>query len=66
MKKNILGNPPNHFLKDFGVILSQFLEEFSKLFEETGNLEKCNLSHAKPLFLSILIMTFPRIFQDKF
>ena len=22
----VLGNPPNHFLKDFGVILRQFLE----------------------------------------
>ena len=34
-------------------MLSQFLEQFSQLFEETGNLEKCNLSNAKPLFLSI-------------
>ena len=59
----VLGNPPNRFLKDCWVILSQFLEWFSQLFEETGNLEKCNLSHAKPLFFSIQRQGFSSFFH---
>ena len=61
-----LGNPPDHFLKDFGVILSQFLEQFSKVFEETENLEKCNPYNAKPLFLSIQRQGFSSFFQAFF
>ena len=58
-----MGNPANQFLKDFWVILSQFLAWFSQLFEETGNLEKCNPSHAKPLFLSIQRQGFSSFFH---
>ena len=59
----VLGNPANQFLKDFGVILRQFLEWLSQLFEETGNLEKCNPSNAKSLFLSIQRQGFSSFFH---
>ena len=40
-----------------------FLEKFSKLFEDTGNLEKCNPSNAKPLFCSIQRQGFSSFFH---
>ena len=62
----MFGNPPNHFLRDFDDILGQFLKCFPQLFEDTGNLEKCNPSNAKPLFLSIQWQGFSSFFHTFF
>ena len=48
---------------DFEDFLGQFMKCFSNLFEDTGNLEKCNLSKAKPLFLSIRWESFSSCFH---
>ncbi len=62
----MFGNPPNHFLRDFEDMFGQFLKCFSQLFEDTGNLEKCNPSNAKPLFLSIRWQSFSSCFHTFF
>ncbi len=60
--KNVFGKPPNHCLRDLWVMLRQFLKYFSQLFEDSGNLEKCNPYHAKPLFLSVQRQGFSSFF----
>ena len=47
-------------------ILRQILEKFSQLLEDVGNLEKCNPSNAKPLFLSIQRQGFSSFFPAFF